>query len=71
MVSVVAAFFFFFWLHHMVCRILVSQPRTEPTHLHWKCRVLTTGPQGSPSVFVDRQVEEGMKRRFQKQQSLT
>ena len=50
----VVAAFFFFQLHLMVCRILVPQPRIEPAHLLWKCRVLTTGPQGSPSMCVDR-----------------
>ena len=38
--------FFFFWLCCMACGILVPNQRWNPRSLHWKLRVLTTGPLG-------------------------
>ena len=36
--------FFSFWPHCVAYGILVLQPGIEPEPLHWKGRVLTTGP---------------------------
>ena len=44
---------FFFWPHSITCRVLISQPETEPFPCQWKPRVLTTGPPGkSPIVLI-------------------
>ena len=37
---------FNFWPCHIACGILVPWPGIESTTLHWKSRVLTTGPPG-------------------------
>ena len=39
---------FFFLPYLLACRILVSHPRIEARARQWKCKVLTTGLQGSP-----------------------
>ena len=36
-------------LHCVAYGILVHQPGVKPSPLHWKCRVLTTGPPGKSS----------------------
>ena len=44
---------FFFWPHSVTCRVLISQPETEPFPCQWKPHVLTTGPRGkSPIVLI-------------------
>ena len=44
--------FFFHPLHHMACKILASQPGTEPRQWQWKVWVLTTELQGNSHVCV-------------------
>ena len=43
-------FILFLFFCHMACGILVPQPGIEPVSLHWKHRVLNTGPTGRSSV---------------------
>ena len=44
----------FFWLHHAACKILVTNQGSNPCPLHWKHRVITTGPSGEtpPNYFL-------------------
>ena len=45
--------FYVFWPSSVTCGILVLQPGMEPVPLHWKLRVLTTGPLGkSQAAFL-------------------
>ena len=45
-------FYIFYFFGHELCRILASQPRTEPTSLVLKGEVLATGPPGTfPNLF--------------------
>lgn len=37
--------------YHTACRILAPRPGTEPTPLHWKHGVWTTGPPSKSQVF--------------------
>ena len=39
-------YLFIFWPYPGACRILIPWPGIEPVPLHWKHRVLTTGPPG-------------------------
>lgn len=41
----------FFWQCHAACAILVHWSGLEPVPLHWKCRVLTSGPHGKSFFF--------------------
>ena len=50
--QLVLAFFFFFFLCHLACGILVPQTDIEPGPLHWKRRLLTTGPPRKSPVSV-------------------
>ena len=45
-------FFFFLRLHCVTCGILVPQPGTEHTHLHWKGRILTTRLRGKSQTCM-------------------
>ena len=39
-------------LHPTACRISVSDQGSKPHPLHWKCKVLTNGPQGKSSLWL-------------------
>ena len=52
-------YLFTFWLHSAACRILVPQPG-NPHPLHWKLRVLTTGPPGK-SLYLFLKPNRNMK----------
>ena len=43
---------FFFWLYHLACGNFFPEQGLNPWPLHWKHRVLTTGPPGKVSTAV-------------------